>query len=280
MDNNDHGEEKPNEKYKIDNELSTIVEKKILPPKIAEKIQKKLKEKDIKISKEQLYKLVEKIQDIMYTYEKIDHPESKKTEIQKENTDMKKLVETIEKLGERIKTIEENQFEGIKGITGEIVKTKDIKTVEKADVSLQGEMEPLIEVPKDPENVVVLMKWLQYLVDKLGKNHLPDVLGYYVDIDWISDDVRLDLINYSKGITDESDMKGTEKASTNLSTKDHIQSLLFILKLKGKQLDDRFMCRLDREMEKMAKSILDLDCVNALLKHKKEVVEIQNTFKD
>lgn len=33
-------------------------------------------------------------------------------------------------------------------------------------------------------------------------------------------------------------------------------------------------------IEKMARDILDLDCVNALLKHKKEVVEIQNTFKD
>lgn len=257
LDNNDYSGEKPTEEFKIDTELSTIVEKNRLPPRIAEKIQKKLKENDIKISKEQLYKLVEKIQDVMYTYEKFDHSESKKTEMPKENIDMKKLVETIEKLGERIKIIEENQFEGLKGITGKIVKTKDIKTVEKADVSLQEEMEPLTEIPKDPENVVVLMKWLQYLVDKLGKNHLPDVLGYYVDIDWISDDVRLDMIKYSKGITDESDKKETEKASTNLSTKDHIQSLLFIQKLNGKQLDDRFMCRLDREMEKMAKSIED-----------------------
>jgi HD-GYP domain-containing protein (c-di-GMP phosphodiesterase class II) len=33
-------------------------------------------------------------------------------------------------------------------------------------------------------------------------------------------------------------------------------------------------------LEKMAKNILDRDCVNALLKHRKEVAEIQNTFKD
>jgi len=257
LENNEDGVEELTEEFEIDAELSAVVEKNILPPRIVEKIEKKLKENNIKISKEQLYELVEKIQDLMHTYENFDQSESKNIETPKENIDMKKLVETIEKLGDKIKTIEENQFEGFKGTTGKIVKTKDIKTVEKTDVPLQEEMETLTEIPNDPENIVVLMKWLQYLVDKLGKNHLPDVLGYYVDIDWISDDVRLDMIKYSKGINDESDTKGTEKASSNLSTKDHIQSLLFIQKLKGKQLDDRFMCRLDREMEKMTESIED-----------------------
>lgn len=255
LDKNDRISNKSNEKVEIDSELSKLVEKKLLSPRIADKIQKKLKESNIKISKEQLYKLVEKIQNIMEKYDKFGTSESKK--IITDDTDMKKLVDTIEKLGERIKTIEENHFERLKGITGKTVNIDDIKTGTKTFVPLQDEIEPLTMIPNDPENIVVLMKWLQYLVDKLGKNQLPDVLGYYADIGWISDDVRFDIINYSKGITNNNTKKETEKTSSNLSTKDHIQSLLFIQRLKGRQIDDRFMFRLDREIEKMAKSIED-----------------------
>ena len=243
------------EEFDLDVELATIVEKNMLPSRIAEKIGEKLKEKNIKITKEQLYKLVEKIQSAIQTYTgqtfvPVNYSKDAAAEV---NANMKELVESIEKLEERIKDIEDTKLEGLKGVTGRLVKTKDIKTVEKAGVVLQEEMEPLFEISNDPESIVVLMKWLQYLVDKLGKNNLQDILGYYVDIDWISDDVRLDLIKYSKGITDAKE--GAKRGMTNLSTRDHIQSLLFIQKLKGQQLDERFIWKIDREMEKMTKSI-------------------------
>ena len=257
------GGEKITEKFEIDNELSIIIEKNMLPPRIAEKIGEKIKENNIKISKEQLYKLVEKIQSVMSGHIKpiqSKHKEYGKNEIttDEESADMKKLVEAVEQLEERIKTIEENRLEGVKGVTGKLVKTGDIMIAEKIDTPLhEEEMHPLLEIPNDPESIIVLMKWLQYLVDKIGKTHLPDVLGYYVDIDWISDDVRLDLIKYSKGVTEEGSKTATRKESSNLPTRDHLQSLLFIQKLKGIQLDERFMRRIDREMEKMTKSLDD-----------------------
>ena len=99
------------------------------------------------------------------------------------------------------------------------------------------------------------MRWLQYLVDKIGKDNLANILGYYVDIDWISDDVRLDIIKYAKGIAENNIKDTLKKGITNLTTKDHIQSLLFIQKLKGFQIDDRFIWKIDREMDKLAKSI-------------------------
>jgi flagellar protein FlaD len=247
------------EGFNLEVEMSTIVEKNMLPPRIAEKIGEKLKVKNINITKEQLYKLVEKIQSSIQAFEEpnqtfVQFNESKTT-ASEINADMKTLVESIEKLEGRMQNIEENKLKEMKGVTGRITKTKDIKTVEKTDATLQEGMEPLFEIPNNPESVVVLMKWLQYLVDKLGKNNLPHILGYYVDIDWISDDVRLDLIKYSKGIIDAKE--GIKKEMAHLSTKDHIQSLLFIQKLKGQQLDERFIWKIDREMEKMAKSIED-----------------------
>jgi archaeal flagellar protein FlaD len=248
------------ETFDIDAELKSIIEKNLLPPKLVEKIGKKIKENNIKISKEQLYELVNRIQGILQNYSKNSKtPNKEKTTEQKtedvstvETTDMQKLVDTVEQLKERIKTIEEGHLEGVKGVSGRLVRTKDMMRVPEKFVESDEPMQPLEMIPNDPENIVVLMKWLQYLVDKLGRNNLPDVLSYYVDIDWITDDVRLDLIEYSKGITDDN-KEGKE--SLNLSTKEHIQSLLFIQKLKGKHLNERFIWKIDREMEKMAKSI-------------------------
>jgi archaellum component FlaD/FlaE len=169
-----------------------------------------------------------------------------------QNTDMEQLVEMVDLLSERIKIIEENQAEGVKEANGKFTKKKSRRNADSVDF-LGDELQPLEQIPNDPESIVVIMKWLQYLVERLGKNNLPDVLGYYVDIGWISDDVRLDLISYSKGIIEEQNQKGSH--STHLPTRDHLQSLLFIQKLKGVQLDDRFLSKIERDMEKLAKSL-------------------------
>jgi len=257
--------EKLLEEFEIGAELTAIVERNLLPSKITQKIGEKIKEKNIKITKDQLYKLVEKIQSALRTYtssspsqpehlKKEQAKEEKKSwnDISVQTTDMKRLVETVEHLNERLKVIEEQRIDGVKGVTGKLVKTKDIKTLEPADI-LGGEMQPLEQIPNDPESIVVIMKWLQYLVDKAGKNNLPDVLDYYVDISWISDDVRYDLLSYSKGITEELAQAGAR--TSHLPTRDHLQSLLFIQKLKGVQLDERFLGKIERDMEKMVKSL-------------------------
>ena len=165
-----------------------------------------------------------------------------------ENLDMQQLVKAVDNLRERIEDIEKGKIEGLNVV-------QSGKSSEQMDLGDDG-LKPLEQISNDPESIVVSMKWLQYLVDKLGKINLPDILGYYVDINWITDDVRLDLMEYSKGITSARSDENAKKVS-NLSTKEHIQSLLYIQKLKRKHLDERFIWKIDREMEKMAKSIDD-----------------------
>jgi len=257
------------EEFEVNAELTTILEQNILPQKIVQRITEKLKEKNIRVTKNQLYKLVEKIQSAMHlstvsSSNHTTHPTKMETQTPRQQekstlhdtsiqtTDMKQLVETVEQLNERIKIIEENRIEAVKGVTGKLIKTKDIKTFEPTDI-LNENMQPLEQIPGDPESIVITMKWLQYLVDKTGKNNLADALGYYVDIGWISEDVRLDLINYSKGITEE--QTETDTHPPQLPTRDHLQSLLFIQKLKGLQLDDRFLNKIERDMEKIVKSL-------------------------
>jgi len=240
--------------FELDQELSIIVKNNGLPQRIADKIGQKIKEHNIQLTRNQLYQLVEKIQNVLQSSGLPVSPLRKSDETAAyQSADMKKLLDSIDQLKDRIRVIENGNFKGLKGPSHRLVKTKDIKVTDKVDLSYQEEIEPLLDIANDPESIVVLMKWLQYLVDKIGKEKLPELLGYYVDIDWISDDVRLDMIKYSKGITDNSKKDTTHQP--NLSTKDHIQSLLFIQKLKGIELDDRFIFRIDRQMEKMARSI-------------------------
>jgi len=165
---------------------------------------------------------------------------------------MNKLIEAVAQRNHRIKIIEENQLQGVKGVTGRLVKTTDMKTFDSIGV-FEETIQPLQHIPNDPESIVVIMKWLQYLVDRIGKNNLADALGYYVDIGWISEDVRFDLINYSKGITE--DQIQTQPTHPHLPAKDHLQSLLFIQKIRGVQLDDRFLNKIERDMEKIARSL-------------------------
>jgi archaellum component FlaD/FlaE len=253
--------DKPLEENEIRTELSLLVERNVLPQKIASRIAEKLKERNIRITKNQLYRLTEKLQSAISTYRTSGIPQpnlpknngsSPLNNSLVQTTDMKRLIDAVEQLNQRIKTIEDQRFDTIHGVQGKLVKTRDIKTLDSSDIT-NGYIQPLEQTPNDPESIVVIMKWLQYLVDRTGKNNLPNTLGYYVDIGWISEDVRLDLINYSKGITEDPSQGQNQIAQ--LPTKDHLQSLLFIQKLKGYQLDDRFLNKIEREMEKIVKSL-------------------------
>ena len=266
--------EKENEKkrshdFDIDNELSALVANNVISSRIAERLGQKIKEKNININKEQLNMLVEKIRAVMRTYGAQDQlpkaptPEGAKPALNvKPDENMQKLVETIEKLEGRLDAIESGNLttqdaEGKKSTT-KVVTTDDIKTPYESTENI-GEwlLDPLAEIPNDPESVVVLMKWLQYLIDKCGRDNLSNILDYYVDIGWISQDAKISLVEYSQGITDEN-KKGenlTSKTITDLPSKDHIQSLIYIQKLKGRQFDKHFIERIDGELTRLTKKL-------------------------
>ena len=216
-------------------------------------MEKKLGEKNLKINKEQLRILVLKIRDAINDYAKSDKIKRLYEPSVNSDMDVQKLIETIENLEKRITSIESGESSDIRTIT-----TEDIQVPEKiTDTSVQEwELDPLKEVPSDPENIIVLMKWLQYLLDKCGRDNLSNILDYYVDIGWISQNAKISLIDYSQGITGESNNEEvTRQNITNLPSKDHIQSLIFIQKLKGKQFDKHFIDRIDGELARITKKL-------------------------
>jgi flagellar protein FlaD len=122
--------------------------------------------------------------------------------------------------------------------------------------------DPLAVIPHNPESIIVLMNWLQYLIDQCGYQNLDIILEYYVDINWITDDVKLGLLDYSKGIKKEN-MKTTTKSGSSrdakeqtiLPSRDHIQSYMFIQKLKGKKFDKHFVDKIQNDLTRLRNKI-------------------------
>jgi len=258
---------KNNKDFDIQYELSSLVTKKVLPKKLADRLGQKLIEKNVSLNREQFNFLINKLKNILNNYNQQAMPYSdKKTKpyYETDYQDTQKLVETIEKLEKRIQYLETGEYEEEIEIPGskkpKFVKTDDIKVHERIKVhrSDEWEVEPLKAIPTDPESIIVLMKWLQYLIDKCGRENLSNILDYYVDIGWISQDAKINLIEYSHGIKEErktSESATTSKHITDLPSKDHIQSFIYIQKLKGNQLDKHFIDRIDGELNRITKKL-------------------------
>ena len=245
------------EEFDLEEELSALVTENIIPSRVADKIGKKLKEKKIEITKEQLYMLANKIGELINDYYRSDDNVNViKNKEMIEDADMQKLIETIEQLEERIKNIETGKVDFDKD-SSNIVTTDEIQVSEKITVPVQNwEMDPLTKVPSDPESIIVLMKWLQYLVDKCGHSYLSEILDYYVDVGWISENAKICLLDYSNGITEEGEGgEAVKKGVSNLPSKDHIQSFIFIQKLKGNKFDKHFIDRIDGELARITKKL-------------------------
>lgn len=255
-------EENPLNEFELGNELYALVESNIIPAFIADKIKNKLNENNIKLSKKQLYELVDiikkEVQTQDYSYngsqEKDISSPTENIDYMKDD-DIDRVFKAIENLGNRLKKIEEAKIEYQGDSIGRIVTPEDIHIPDKISVPYYDIKAPtLLSIPSDPERVIVLMKWLQFLVDKVGKDNLSDVLDYYVDIGWISEKIVTKLMEYSEGVTEEKDQKETTE-QTELQAKDHIQSLMFIQRLKGGQPDSYFLHRIERKINKMTKNL-------------------------
>lgn len=237
------------DEYALRAEIAGMVDRHQISPGIAQKLHDKIKERHLSLTRDQLYRLVDRLQGLLNAFPQQSNGTTTKPTTMPTNQDMKRLYDEVANLKDRLQAIE--------------LTTHDTQTSRYSTQPLttshhyqeKESLQPLQTIPSDPESIIIVMKWLSFMVDRIGKRSLPDVLGYYVDIGWISDDVRLDLINYSKGIIEDPNAPFTQNDTNHLPTKDHLQSLLFIQKLKGIHLDDRFLNRIDRDMEKMTKSL-------------------------
>jgi flagellar protein FlaD len=99
------------------------------------------------------------------------------------------------------------------------------------------------------ETSIILLNWIEFLLEKVGRNNLSEVLEYYIDIGWISEEVCEKMIAYANGID-----YYVERPTWKLLPDDHTKSLMFIEQLKGKKLDKTMLSKLERDVEKVIRA--------------------------
>lgn len=102
-------------------------------------------------------------------------------------------------------------------------KTQEVIVEEK---KVSEEAVPLDEIRNDPAFIAIILGWLNYLVKKSNIEEAKRALEYYEDIGWITEDVKIKLLNYLKGFVN------IETENNKLTPEDHLVSLYIISKLK------------------------------------------------
>lgn len=104
----------------------------------------------------------------------------------------------------------------------------------------------LVSINNNSETSIVLLSWVEFLMEKVGRNNLMDVLDYYTEIGWIAEEVSNKILAYASGL-DYYDEKPTWK----LLPQDHTKSLMFIERLLGKKIDMGTFNKIERDVDKV-----------------------------
>ena len=109
-----------------------------------------------------------------------------------------------------------------------------------------GESVQLTKIVKNSTNTKLCMEWLEFLMELVGRNNLPEILAYYEELEWINDAVRLELMRYAEGIDFY-----VEKPDWKLSPDDHVKSIWFIERLAGVKVDKNQLSVIERDIKKV-----------------------------
>jgi flagellar protein FlaD len=154
-----------------------------------------------------------------------------------------KIEEQLKPLKESIKTESNNPEEETDNHSEEKQDREESTTKEKNKYRLS-------KLDNRPETSIILLNWIEFLMEKVGRNNLMDVLDYYVEIGWISEEVSTKMLTYADGID-----YYVEKPTWKLLPEDHTKSLMFIEQLRGNKIDKSAFVRLEREIDRVKHSM-------------------------
>ncbi len=115
----------------------------------------------------------------------------------------------------------------------------------------------LSRIPEDAKRIMLLLKWIEFLMERVGYDGLEDVLNYYVDINWISEDVLMAVLRYARGIKlyhENSDWR----PAGYMSVQDHLMSLLYIEALRTGRFDRNLVMEVEKDLYRMKKEVAEL----------------------
>jgi flagellar protein FlaD len=134
----------------------------------------------------------------------------------------------------------------------------------------------LAYIPYDYLTLVLVMRWIEFMFERVPRDKMSLVLDYYVDVGWISEDVKSEIMSYARGeMQDVTKYMGYEEAREEvfkelpapqaapykkvedwrLSADDHLKSLLFIQKIAGLEIDKDRLNSLEQNISKFKESL-------------------------
>ncbi len=125
------------------------------------------------------------------------------------------------------------------------------------EYELPSEEPRLTRIPGDAKSIMLLLKWIEFLMEKVGYEGLEDVLNYYVDIYWISEDVLMCVLRYAKGIKlyhENSDWRPVGY----MNVQDHLMSLLYIEALRTGRFNRNLIMEVEKDLYRMKKEVAEL----------------------
>lgn len=179
------------------------------------------------------------------------------TEIEDVKKEMDKLKDSMNALRGSLKTITEKMeeleknigqlasiYEMITNQMNPFLDEEERRAVQKEPAPAQPAPVPVIVAPAEekpevvldrvdltnPKAIQTIMDWMNFLVERVGHEGVQEVLKYYVDIRWITEDVAQVLLRYAEGIRVEHEP--VMEPPIQLDPEDHLKSLDYILQIK------------------------------------------------
>jgi archaellum component FlaD/FlaE len=122
----------------------------------------------------------------------------------------------------------------------------ELKKTGSAGYHTGGDGVIINNIAKNSTNIKLCMEWLEYLMELVGRNNLQEILAYYEELGWISEDVRLDLLRYAEGIDFY-----IEKTDWKMSPDEHVRSIWFMEKLAGLEVDRNKLSVVEKDIKKV-----------------------------
>ncbi len=104
----------------------------------------------------------------------------------------------------------------------------------------------LAQISNEPGSLMLVLKWLEFLLKKAGYVGMIKALLYYEELGWISETVRSKLIKIAEDIK-----AGGGYGKKSLSIRDHMVSLFFISKLQGLKVSPMVYASIVEELQEL-----------------------------
>jgi len=125
----------------------------------------------------------------------------------------------------------------------------------------------LAELPSDLEAMVTVFKWIDYLLHRVKRERLMQLMSYYEEIGWIGPRAKEQLLNIARGtlqdttsFTEEGEvLEGANPMKQELeyqrineyrmTASEHVRSLMFIMKILGEPVEPFVVSRWETDLQ-------------------------------